>query len=123
APSCAVRGKAHKAVRRAGLGMLWLAVVFYPFLAMIQGRPWGQAHYFGLMPEPTLVATLGALLVWRGTFRWWGAIVPLVCCLASGATRWTLGEPDAWLLPVVAVTAFGALVLDGLREHTGAEAS
>jgi hypothetical protein len=102
------------AAQSLGLALMAFAIFVYPFLAMAKGRPWLQAELFGLMPDPTIMATLGALLIWRGRFRLWGAIVPLACCLVSGATSWTLGEPAAWAMPLVAIIAVGALVMDRL---------
>jgi len=113
APSVPTCWKGGVVVKRIGLAMMLLAVV-YPLTAMAKGRPWLQAEFFGLMPDPTLIATLGALLVWRGTFRLWGAIVPVLCCVASGATSWTLDEPLAWLAPVMAMIASVALIVDRL---------
>jgi hypothetical protein len=71
-----------------GFGLLVLAIVGYPWLGVLLGRPLSQAEVFGIAPDPTAVGTLGVLLltasgrhsaarrravVWRGRFRSSGA--------------------------------------------------
>jgi hypothetical protein len=52
------------------------------------GRPWSQAEVFGIMPEPTALATLGLLLATRQS-HWAGlSIVPVVSLLVGAATAW-----------------------------------
>ena len=107
-------------VRRAcGIALLVLAVVVEPMLAGLAGRPWQQAELFGIAPDPTVVATLGVLLLLprgastrapRGYALLVGSlwIVPLAWAALSGATLWTLGSPQGALLPVAALLALAA---------------
>lgn len=95
--------------RRAGHALLAAGVVLYPLLAPLQGRPWRQAEWFGIAPDPTVVATLGLLLLRppRGMARaLWAA--PVAAAAASAATLWTMGSaqgaaPAAALLIALAV--------------------
>lgn len=49
--------------RSAGLAVLLLAVAAWPLLPLVFGRPWPlQAEAFGVLPDPTALATLGLLL-------------------------------------------------------------
>ncbi len=90
--------------RRAGLALLGLAVLAAPFAAAAGGRPWQQADVFGLTPDPTVLATLGALLALpRGA--WWLWPVPLLWCAAGGSTLWAMDEPAAFVLPAAGVLA------------------
>lgn len=78
--------------RLAGIVLVTLALL-YPLLAPLQGRPWSQAEVFGSMPEPTALATLGALAMLRGLRRWQRllpAVLPLASLLLGAATRWLL---------------------------------
>jgi Family of unknown function (DUF6064) len=91
-----VRGKLSFALRpgvggRSGAALLVLAVVLYPALAGISGRPWQQAEVFGIAPDPTVIATVGLLLQTNSRFRWALLPVPLLWCAITAATLWAMG--------------------------------
>jgi hypothetical protein len=86
---------------RVGLGVFLLALVIYPLLAPLLGRSWLQAEIFGVAPDPTIVATLGILIASERP-QWLLVVIPLLWCVISGATLWTMGSPDALLLPAIA---------------------
>jgi hypothetical protein len=88
---------------RAGLGIVVFALVAQPALGPLAGRLWSNAEFFGVAPDPTVAATLGALLSATGRFRWGLAVIPLAWCAVSGAFRAAMHAPDAWVLPLVAV--------------------
>jgi hypothetical protein len=37
-------------------------------------------------------------------------IIPLLWCGLSGATLWTMGSPDAWIMPAAALGALGLAI-------------
>lgn len=102
-----------RAVRLAGLGLL-LGALLWPLAMVVFGRPWLQAPVFGVAPDPTVLATLGVLLlsapheasrragVLRAGALW---TVPLLWCAVGGALSWTLDEASAALLPAAALVA------------------
>ena len=96
------------AVGRAGLAIFVLALVGQPVLAPLLGRPWTQAEVFGIAPDPTAIGTLGVLLAGAERVPWVALAVPVLWCLMSGATLWTMGAPDPWV-PILAAAL--ALVL------------
>jgi hypothetical protein len=81
-------------VRWTGLGLLAAGVVLYPLLAPLLGRPWPQAEIFGIAPDPTAVATIGALLLANGRIASILAL-PLLWCAVTALTLWTMEVPDA----------------------------
>lgn len=90
-------------VRRWVAGALAaLAVVVYPLLAPLQGRPWAAAEIVGLAPDPTTLATLALLTLARGPLARWLLVVPALWCLLAALTLWTMGSAQGWL-PLVAV--------------------
>jgi len=92
------------------LGLSGLAILAYPLLALARdGGQWRQAEVFGIVPDPTVVATLGVLLAWRAPAIFW--LVPVLWCLVSGATLMELKIGHAWLLPALALTAVLARVM------------
>jgi len=80
------------------------ALACYPLIAAALGRPWLQAEVFGLMPEPTAIATLGFLLLARPLPRSL-FIVPVVSLLWAGAMLRALHAPEAAVAPLLAVLA------------------
>lgn len=107
--------------RRAGLGLFLFSALLYPLLAHLSGRPWGQSEVFGLMPDPTALATLGLLLVTKRA-PWWLWIVPVGWCLFSAMTLWTLHAPEAFGLAVVPVTSVVLAGLSRCRDSASASA-
>ena len=80
--------------RWSGLALLASGVALYPLLAPLLGRPWTQAEMFGVAPDPTAVATIGALLLAKGRIALLLAL-PLVWCAITALTLWTMEAPDA----------------------------
>jgi hypothetical protein len=81
------------ASRPAAAAVTLAAALCYPLLAPLTGHPWPEAEVFGVMPEPTALATLGVLLGARqpsGAARMGLALVPLLVLLLGAATRWLL---------------------------------
>ncbi len=98
-----------------GIGLLVFAVVLQPLLGLLVGRPWSQVEVFGLAPDPTVVATLGVLMMGRTLGQWMLMVIPVLWCAIGGATLWAMGRPDAVVLPVVAITTIATSVLGRRR--------
>jgi hypothetical protein len=80
--------------RDAAASLLLAAALLYPLLAPLTGHPWNEAEAFAFMPEPSALATLGALLALHGTPVWCRtalAVIPLLSLLLGAATRWLIG--------------------------------
>lgn len=114
----ATAGDAAPAPRAARLTsailLAWMAAG-QPALDLLLGRP--QPQWLLLAPDPTALATLGLLLAWPpapGLPAWrrrapW--LLPLLWSAVSGATLWTLEQPDALLPPAAAIGAVLAATL------------
>ena len=104
--------RAHGIAQRIGFALTAVGVLAYPFVAVIAGRDVSTSEVFGLAPDPTVLATLGvALWAWHRP-RLVLLPVPLAWCAVSGATLWTMGSPEWWLLPAAAVLSIAAAVRD-----------
>ena len=79
-----------------GYLILGFALLGQPLLAPLQGRGWTPSEVFGIAPDPTVMATLGVLLLARGRLLPWLLPIPVLWCLVSGMTLQTMGEPQAW---------------------------
>jgi len=94
-----------RAVDRVGLGIFLFALVVHPLIGPLVGRDWRQVEIFGVAPDPTVVATLGLLLVVADRPPWALLVIPLVWCAVGGATLWTMGSPDALVMPLAGALA------------------
>jgi hypothetical protein len=89
---------------KVGLALFLYALVLHPLIAPFTGRPITQAEVFGLAPDPTAVATLGALLATTRA-HWHLLVIPLLWCVVTGLTLWAMESPEALLVPVLAALA------------------
>lgn len=96
-----------KLQQRAGLGLFLFALLVFPLLAPLMGRGWMQAEVFGLAPDPTALATLGVLLFAGARQHWILFPIPVLGCVVSGATLWTMESPDFVIVPLAALLAAG----------------
>jgi hypothetical protein len=72
------------------------AVLGHPWIGLLLGRPWRQAEFVGLAPDPTVLATLALLLLAapttaaarRGLRLLW--VLPLAWCAISAALLATM---------------------------------
>ncbi len=100
---------------RIGFGIVAFAVFVQPLIAPLVGRGWLQAEVFGVAPDPTVVGTLGVLVAaGRRAFLALG-VIPLLCCVLSGAVTLTLGSPDAPVMLVAAAVVAGAVAMTRAR--------
>ncbi len=103
-----IRGQLHfkptgNASRLVGLGVLLFALVVQPLIGPIMGRPWLQAEIFGIAPDPTVIATLGVLLLASNRIVWAHLPIPIIWCGISGATLWAMESQDALMMPLTAL--------------------
>ena len=96
-----------------GLGLLLLSLGVYPLLAPLAGRGWRQSEIFGVAPDPTVLATVGLLLLVEGAPPWRLLIAPVLWCAVSGATLLALGSPEAWILVPAVLLPLGAAAARG----------
>jgi hypothetical protein len=104
-----------------GGGLLLVGLLIYPILSPLFGRGWSMSEAFGVAPDPTVIATLGLLLLIKGGPRGLLLLVPLAWCAISAATLWAMRAPEAWILSLsVLLTVIGAARSRTQREASGA---
>lgn len=106
----------RSSVTVAGWVIVVIAVVGYPLLAPLSGRPWIEAQVFAIAPDPTVAATMGILLAAEHP-PWRLFVVPVLWSAISGATLWAMGSPEALLLPGIA--AAGLILAASTRSRHG----
>lgn len=72
-----------------------------------------QVEIYGVAPDPTVLATLGILLLAAGRASWALVVIPILWCALSGAVQWTMESPDALVMPLAGVAV---LFLAGTRK-------
>ncbi len=91
--------------------MVYAAAV-YPLLEhVLMGTPGSQLSYVGAAPGPTLLLTLGVLLLTRPRPPLVLAIIPFLWALVSGYMAWGLGLPLEYIPAVLGVVAFSTLAV------------
>ena len=80
----------HDLAGWCGLGLGLFALAIQPLLGGLAGRPWPSAEWFGVAPSPTVIGTIGVLLLVDGRRPLGLMIVPLLWSFASGAAAWVL---------------------------------
>ena len=71
-----------------GAGVLFVALLFYPFIALITGRSWLQFEMFALAPDPTVLATLAILLVYNAPKVLY--VIPVIWVILSVMTLFVM---------------------------------
>jgi hypothetical protein len=101
---------------RPGLAVAACGILAYPLVSVALGRGIAAAEVFGMVPDPTVFATLGILVLAAPAARVALLPIPLAWCALTGATLWTMGSPEWWLLPAAAVLSIAAAI----RQRRGA---
>ncbi len=102
----------------AGIAIVIFALYIQPLFAPLFGRLWTQVELFGLAPDPTVAATLGALLTMRRA-PWYLFVIPLLWCAITGATLWAMDAADALFMPAIAAIAISLMLVARSRWATG----
>jgi hypothetical protein len=100
---------------KAGVALFLLALLLQPLIGPLVGRAWFSVELFGLAPDPTVLATLGVLVA-SDRVRWELLVIPVLWCAITGATLWTMGSPEALLMPSAGLFT---LILAAYRSLSG----
>lgn len=89
---------------RVGMLFMLFALIAYPALGAWAGLKFSAAPIVGLHPEPTILFTLGVLLLSSPKIYWRLIALPILAALISGVAAWMMDWPHD-----VLVLAAGAL--------------
>jgi len=87
-PGLALDGRGHR--YRIGLALAGWGLLLHPLALLLAGRSATGLELFGLAPDPTAIATAGLLLMSRLRHSGPLLVLPLLWCLVSALTWWTL---------------------------------
>lgn len=101
---------------RVAVSILLLAActVAYPLFSLALGRPPLQAEFFGMMPDPTALATLCVLALATHRVRFVLMVVPVLWCVVSVVMQVELGIAMAWV--VIGFIGFVMLLIFSYRQ-------
>jgi len=91
-----MRRPAVQRVRVVGVAVAMFAVFVEPLVHWMAGR----VEVFGITPDPTVVATMGIALALGSRAL---LAIPLLWCVVTGATLWSLHTLDALTVPIIGV--------------------
>lgn len=95
----------HDAVSWIALAVIAEALFGLPAVTALGDLGWAGARLVGVAPGPTVLFTLGLLLLAEGRRRRLLMAVPLAWCALAGVTAWALGVPEGWPLPLLGALA------------------
>jgi len=67
-----------------GAMALFVALVLYPFIPFMTGRNWLQFEMFAIAPDPTVLATLAILFIYKAPKVLY--VIPVIWVIVSGVT-------------------------------------
>lgn len=102
-----------------GAGFVVYAMAVYPILGIWAGHGLMKGPMFGVAPCPTTIFTIGMLLMARGRWVAWLAIIPFLWSLIGLAAALQLGMPEDLALPLAGATLLIAVALHQLRRWDG----
>jgi hypothetical protein len=100
-----------------GVFILLGALLVMPATAHLTGRDWMQAELFAMTPDATALATLGLLLLAKGSIAVWLMVIPVAWCFVAGATLWALEAPEALIPPAGAILTSALLLMPEHRRE------
>jgi hypothetical protein len=101
----------RQGVRRVAALLLASVVAGYPLAALAAGRSFDAAEVFGIAADPTMLAVLAFAAGQNSRWRWGLAAVPLVWCVLSGLTLYTLGSAQYLAVLAIALAGISIMVL------------
>ena len=99
-----------------GIGLV-AAVLIWPVLAPLDGRPWRETEIIALAPDPTAIATLG-LLALAERSRWTAllCIAPVLWLAVSTLTLVTMGAWQGWVVLAALLAGLAAWAAPLMRK-------
>lgn len=99
----------------AGFAFATYAMLIYPVLGVLAGHGLMAGPMFGVAPCPTVIFTIGLLLLARGRWVVWLSVIPFLWSLVGLAAALQLGIPEDFGLPIAGIALMAALGADMVR--------
>lgn len=100
---------------QVGFVIVAFSILIHPFIGMLAGRGWDQVSLFGLGPDPTAMATVGALLAVKGKNRWLPIALALTWCFVATLTAIAMGSIEGFAPGMVVVVTLAIVFWEAIR--------
>lgn len=107
--------KGRPAENLAGWLMMLFALFGYPVVGFLAGHSYPAVPLFGVAPCPTVIFTLGVLLVAGARATRWLLVIPIIWSAIGGSAAFLLGVPQDYGLIVSGAVAVLILITDFRR--------
>lgn len=99
----------------AGAGFIAFSVVAYPIVGLVSGISFNAIPVIGIDPGPTVLFTLGFLLLVEGRVPFILTIIPFIAAWVGATAGWLIGLPADLLLPPAALATVWLVVTRNRR--------
>ncbi|MBP2460511.1 MULTISPECIES: DUF6064 family protein [unclassified Rhizobium] len=89
-----------------------VSILAYPALFVFSGRGHGQSEVFGIMPDPTVLATIGLLAASRQRYDFVLFVIPCLWCVVSSVTLYTMHDTTWWVSLAIGFSGLMAAVAE-----------
>jgi len=110
---------APKPAKLLGAALIAYALVIYELLGLVAGHGLMQGPLFGVAPCPTVIFTLGVLVLAEPPVPWWLLPIPLAWAVIGTSAALTFGVAEDLGLAVAAVLVLVSLQLAGRQNRPG----
>lgn len=94
-----------------GLAIALYGLAVYPAAGLLLGRAPDEISMFGITPAPTVIVTLGLMLLVRPFPSWHLLVLPISWCVIGGAVALELPLPEDLVLVAVGAASLAVRVL------------
>lgn len=108
---------APKPAKLLGAALIAYALVIYELLGLVAGHGLMQGPLFGVAPCPTVIFTLGVLVLAEPPVPWWLLPIPLAWAVIGTSAALTFGVAEDLGLAVAAVLVLVSLQLAGRQNR------
>ena len=117
AESDSIAAQGRSIAAQAGFVIVAFSVLINPLIGMLAGREWSQVSFFGLGPDPTAMATIGALLAGRGKSRWLPIAFALAWCVVATLTAIAMGSIEGFGPGMVVVVTIAIAIRESIASR------
>ena len=110
---------APKPAKLLGAALIAYAMVIYELLGLAAGHGLMRGPLFGVAPCPTVIFTLGVLVLAEPPVPWWLLPIPLAWAVIGTSAALTFGVAEDLGLAVAAVLVLVSLQLAGRQNRPG----